>query len=239
MGSVCQHTDRTRSDPITITAIMILLSLLLGLHFSSDLSLARSTYLTSEVITGRGVAEPPRLNIRTFQRNDEEYYRHTHNPAYSQRQYQPSRPRDIYTTLRDKLHSNEQIQKYIVSLKKQLQQRDQSRVKQPLEVRDYNRATSVDLYDGVPRGSPGLNLVESFQTDTSGSVLSTDKWLEYRDQVAPDTTTFPVRWPAVSQTRGRPSDDIITVDNIYKFVEPPRGPDTFTVNVESALNFSG
>ena len=47
--------------------------------------------------------------------------------------------------------------------------------------------------------SPGLNLVESFQTDTSGPVLSTDKWLEYRDQVAPDTTTFPVRWPAASQ----------------------------------------
>ena len=41
--------------------------------------------------------------------------------------------------------------------------------------------------------------MESFQTDTSGPVLSTDKWLEYRDQVAPDTTTFPVRWPAASQ----------------------------------------
>ena len=52
--------------------------------------------------------------------------------------------------------------------------------------------------------SPGLNLVESFQTDTSGPVLSTDKWLEYRDQVAPDTTTFPVRWPGASQvTRER------------------------------------
>ena len=47
--------------------------------------------------------------------------------------------------------------------------------------------------------SPGLNLVESFQTETSGPVLSTDKWLEYRDQVAPSTTTFPVRWPAASQ----------------------------------------
>ena len=47
--------------------------------------------------------------------------------------------------------------------------------------------------------SPGLNLVESFQTDTSGPVLSTDKWLEYRDQVAPSTTTFPVRWPSASQ----------------------------------------
>merc|ERR1712062_938457 len=201
------------------------------LHLSSVPSIARSTYLTSEVITGRGVAAPPKLNIRTYNRNDEEYYRHG--------QYQPSKPRDIYSTLRDRLHSNEQIQKYILSLKKQLQQRDRSRVKEPLQVRDYNGATSVDLYDGVPRGSPGLNLVESFQTDTSGPVLSTDKWLEYRDQVAPATTTFPVRWPAASQTRGRPSDDIITVDNIYKFVEPPRGPDTFTVNAESALNFSG
>ena len=128
------------------------MSLVSSCEYCSDLSLARSTYLTSEVITGRGVAEPPRLNIRTFQRNDEEYYRHTHSPAYNQRQYQPSKPRDIYTTLRDKLHSNEQIQKYILSLKKQLQQRDRSRVKEPLQVRDYNRATSVDLYDGVPRG---------------------------------------------------------------------------------------
>ena len=33
------------------------------------------------------------------------------------------------------------------------------------------------------------------------------------------------------------ADDIITVDNIYKFVEAPRGPDVVTVNVESALNF--
>ena len=34
-------------------------------------------------------------------------------------------------------------------------------------------------------------------------------------------------------------DDIITVDNIYKFVEPPKGPDSYTINVESNLNFSG
>ena len=34
--------------------------------------------------------------------------------------------------------------------------------------------------------------------------------------------------------------DIITVDNIHAWVDPPpRGPDVFTVNVESALNFSG
>ena len=52
--------------------------------------------------------------------------------------------------------------------------------------------------------------MESFQTDTSGPVLSTDKWLEYRDQVAPDTTTFPVRWPAASQvTREREREIII------------------------------
>ena len=59
-----------------------------------------------------------------------------------------------------------------------------------------------------------------------GPVLSTDKWLEDRRQAA-----TPVRWPSAL------SDDIITVDNIHKFVEPPRGPDTFTINVESALNF--
>ena len=119
-------------------------------QYCSAPSLARSTYLNSEVITGRGVAAPPRLNIRTYNRNDEDYYRHT--PSFSQSQYQPSKPRDIYSSLRDKLHSNDQIQKYIVSLKKQLQQRDQARVKQPLLVRDYNRATSVGIYEGVPRG---------------------------------------------------------------------------------------
>ena len=126
-------------------------------HHCSIPGLARSTYLTSEVITGRGVAEPPKLNIRTFNRNDEEYYRHRPNNnyqpgAFSQSRHQPSRPRDIYSALKDKLHSNEQIQRYIVSLKKQLQQRDQTRVNQPLQVRDYNRATNVDIYEGVPRG---------------------------------------------------------------------------------------
>ena len=35
------------------------------------------------------------------------------------------------------------------------------------------------------------------------------------------------------------SDDIITVENIHHYVDKPRGPDVFTVNVESALNFSG
>ena len=29
------------------------------------------------------------------------------------------------------------------------------------------------------------------------------------------------------------------VDNAYQYVEKPKGPDSFTINVESALNFSG
>ena len=68
--------------------------------------------------------------------------------------------------------------------------------------------------------SPGLNLVESFQTDTSGPVLSTDKWLEYRDQVAPDTTTFPVRWPAASQvSRARLFKYLlVTIELIVHFI---------------------
>ena len=56
--------------------------------------------------------------------------------------------------------------------------------------------------------------------------LSTDKWLEFTER----QHRLP---PATSSL----ADDIITVDNIHKFVEPPRAPDTFTVNVESALNF--
>merc|ERR1719397_180063 len=36
-----------------------------------------------------------------------------------------------------------------------------------------------------------------------------------------------------------PQDDIITLDNIHRFVPPPpAAPQTFAVNVESALNFA-
>ena len=106
-------------------------------------TLARST----EVITGRGVAEPPKLNIRTFQRPDEEYYHHRgHSQAITS--YQPNNQRDIYDTLRERLHSNEQIQKYIVSLKNQLR-REQTRDRQRLQIGDYNRASSVGYSNGL------------------------------------------------------------------------------------------
>ena len=45
-------------------------------------------------------------------------------------------------------------------------------------------------------------------------------------------------WPVLFQPQQH-QDDIITVDNVYQYVEKPKGPDSFTINVESALNFSG
>ena len=102
------------------------------------------------------------------------------------------------------------------------------------------------IYWGEPRVDrecfrPGLR-------EMTGPVLTTDKWLEYRHHSDSADRQYrhqadssdrqyirPVRWPVSRQT-GQ-TDDIITVDNIHKFVEPPRGPDTFTINVESALNF--
>ena len=109
-------------------------------------TLARSTYLESEVITGRGVAEPPSLNIETYHGNNEEYYynrpRHS-SDSYSA--YRTNNNRDIYSSLREKLNSNHQMQKYIVSLKEQLR-RNQSREQQRLMLRDYSRAGTV------PRG---------------------------------------------------------------------------------------
>ena len=76
--------------------------------------------------------------------------------------------------------------------------------------------------------------------------MSAAKWLDYRKQGSP-RVQIPIKFPEqVGRLKEilkpislyfQPSDDIITVDNIYKFVEPPRGPDVFTVNVESALNF--
>ena len=87
------------------------------------------------------------MNIRTFQRPDEEYYHHTgHSQAITS--YQPNNQRDIYDTLRERLHSNEQIQKYIVSLKNQLR-REQTRDRQRLQIGDYNRASSVGYSNGL------------------------------------------------------------------------------------------
>ena len=42
--------------------------------------------------------------------------------------------------------------------------------------------------------SPGLNRAESFLTDLSGELLSTDKWLDYRRQVD-NKVQFPVDYP--------------------------------------------
>merc|ERR1711874_238582 len=84
--------------------------------------------------------------------------------------------------------------------------------------------------EGIPNGRPGLNLAESFQTGESEAQLSTARWLDYRQKVA-KKIQFPVSY------QQQEPDDIITMDNIYKFVSPPRGPDVFSVNVESALNF--
>ena len=101
--------------------------------------MARST----EVITGRGVAQPPNFNLRTSHRNQENHYNSGHSETYSS--YQTNSQQDIYHTLREKLQSNHEIQKYILSLKKQLQrQRQQSG--------DYNRANTVGHTEAISSG---------------------------------------------------------------------------------------
>lgn len=83
----------------------------------------------------------------------------------------------------------------------------------------------------LPTGRPGLIDRETFATHHGGGV-STEEWLQYRGDRG-DTIRYPVASKEVDH-------DIITVDNIHAWVDPPpRGPDVFTVNVESALNFSG
>jgi len=86
---------------------------------------------------------------------------------------------------------------------------------------------------GTPTGRPGLSPGEVFHTRSSRAQqeLSTEEWLQYRGQRG-NQVHYPVRANKVDH-------DIITVDNLYSWVPPPRGPDTFTINVESALNFAG
>jgi len=66
--------------------------------------------------------------------------------------------------------------------------------------------------------------------ETKARMLSTEEWLQYRQQ----------RGDNIHYPRGgnkEMENDIITVDNLYSWVPPPKGPDVFTVNVESALKF--
>ena len=98
--------------------------------------MARST----EVITGRGVAQPPNFNLRTSHRNQENSGQ---SEIYSS--YQTNSQQDIYHTLREKLQSNQEIQKYILSLKKQLQ-------RQRLQSGDYNRANTVGHSQAISSG---------------------------------------------------------------------------------------
>merc|ERR1711962_1397352 len=66
--------------------------------------------------------------------------------------------------------------------------------------------------------------------EAKARMLSTEEWLQYRQQ----------RGDNIHYPRGgnkEMENDIITVDNLYSWVPPPKGPDVFTVNVESALKF--
>ena len=101
--------------------------------------------------------------------------------------------------------------------------------------------------------SSGLKVLKNYKPN-----LDTDKWLRNRQNNSyrqHERKAAPIRFPpqvscnsniSLENIRDNSdflqepaSEDIITVENIHHYVDKPRGPDVFTVNVESALNFSG
>jgi len=204
---------------------------------------SKSIVKRSDIINGRGYAAPPKINIA--EKNKENYhslhqraniqtfsdYKNNENSFRDSYSYPPSKsylPRSEYDYLKKKLYDNDKLRSYIKTLKNQLMgftsQDDQIDYQQQANWNDYGRQTAVQLpnhynYDPVPRKS-------------GFSHEDTDLWLKNRNQ--PKTSNIHQK-----QFQEIGDDAIITVDNIHKFVEPPRGPDTYTINVESNLNFSG
>jgi len=221
-------------------------------------------YRQTDVVTGRGFAQAPKLNIQDVNQRQVNTYRHydnsynqyesqnnqydssynqydNSNDQYDSSNNQHANSYNQYDTLYNHYensynqYGNKQYDRSNAQLLEALNSRNAGKrmTYTPPEIVSYfgREGKESSIYsDGIPNGRPGLNLAESFQTDGSGSQLSTAKWLDYRQKVD-KKVQFPVNY------HQQGSDDIITVDNIYKFVDPPRGPDVFTVNVESNLNF--
>jgi len=242
--------------------IITLLPLLLSSQVDSRTLMRRSS---PDVITGRGFAAPPKLNIETYSspgspgpsysndpdltRGQHAYYsegsvreahsppgEYQHNYQYedisghypSHQSYQSSSylPTSEYQRLKDKLYTNEQLKSYIKELRQQI------KTYENIVPHNHERGTKIDL----SRYHHNEPYIKSF-SGSRNQGLETEKWLRSRQHQSSyqhnQNKRPQLRFPVQEQV-----DDIITVDNAYQYVEKPKGPDSFTINVESALNFS-
>jgi len=243
--------------PGHIMGPIITLTLLLSSQTDARTLVKRSS---PDVITGRGFAAPPKLEIETYNSpgspgpsyysdnltggqhgyysEEREAYlapaEYQHNYQYEDISGHYQRPKSSsylpssdYDQLKDKLHTNDQLRSYIKDLKQQLNNYEN------IVPHYHERETKVDL----SRYHQNEPYTKSFSGNKNQG-LETEKWLRSRQQQSTNQY-IPDRRPQLRFPVQQQQDDIITVDNAYQYVEKPKGPDTYIINVESALNFSG
>jgi len=262
MGSAAGSVSVSWCPGHIMGPIITLLPLLLSSQADVRTLVKRSS---PDVITGRGFAAPPKLNIETYnspgsqgpsyysdnltggqhdyyseERAREPYlppaeypqnYQYEDISGHYQRPqtYQSSSylPSSDYDRLKDKLYTNDQLRSYIKDLKQQLHNYEN------IVPHNHERGTKIDL----SRYNHNQPYTKSFSGNKNQG-LETENWLRSRQQQHHPNQHIGARRPQVSFPVQQ-EDDIITVDNAYQYVEKPKGPDSFTINVESALNFSG
>ena len=119
--------------------------------FSSHTVSGRHLVKRSDIITGRGFAAPPKLNIDTYP-SPEQGHLYTDNelqhhgpqqqqPQYSYRQpqHQSYLPQSDYHKLQQKLSTNDQLRSYIKTLRQQLNEYKN------IVPHNHERGTIVDL----------------------------------------------------------------------------------------------
>ena len=119
--------------------------------FSSHTVSGRHLVKRSDIITGRGFAAPPKLNIDTYPSPDQGHF-YTDNelqhhgpqqqqPQYSYRQpqHQSYLPQSDYHKLQQKLSTNDKLRSYIKTLRQQLNEYKN------IVPHNHERGTIVDL----------------------------------------------------------------------------------------------
>ena len=118
--------------------------------FSSHTVSGRHLVKRSDIITGRGFAAPPKLNIDTYPSPDQgqfytdnelQYHGPQQQPQYSYRQpqHQSYLPQSDYHKLQQKLSTNDQLRSYIKTLRQQLNEYKN------IVPHNHERGTIVDL----------------------------------------------------------------------------------------------
>merc|ERR1712172_454363 len=234
MGSAAGSVSVSWCPGHIMGPIITLIPLLLSSQADARTLFKRSS---PDVITGRGFAAPPKVEIETYNspgNTGPSYY--SDNLTGGQHGYYSEEwERETYLAPTEYQHNYqyEDISGHYQRPKSYqsssyLPSSDYDRLKDKLYTNDQLRSYIKDLkqqlnnYENVVPHHHDEPYTKSFSGNKNQG-LETEKWLRSRQQQRTNQH-IPDRRPQMRFPVQQQQDDIITVDNAYQYVEKPKGP---------------